>query len=292
MVKSNGRPRTLGLLLLAVFCFVFTACPATTWSQETTEDRESQTTENGDSSKAFSSENPLTDFVTRGPEEWTSPKGLHSTLQVMILLTVLSMAPAILLMTTSFVRIIVVLGLLKQALGANQLPPSQVITAIAMFMTILVMTPVWSEVYTEAVQPYTREEISLEEAWNRGVIPVRRFMSRQIDIAGNADDVWLFYEHLPESQRTKAPETYDDVPLQCLIPAFMLSELKISFLIGFQVYLPFLILDIVVSSMTISMGMMMLPPALISLPFKLLLFVLVDGWTLIVGMLLESFGPS
>jgi flagellar biosynthetic protein FliP len=215
---------------------------------------------------------------------------MHSTLQVMLLLTVLSMAPAILLMTTSFVRIIVVLGLLKQALGANQLPPSQVITAIAMFMTLLVMTPVWTEIYTDAIQPYTREEIGLEDAWNRGVTPVREFMSRQIDLAGNDDDVWLFYEYLPESQKTKAPETYDDVPLQVLIPAFMLSELKTAFLIGFQVYLPFLILDVVVSSVTISMGMMMLPPAMVSLPFKLLLFVLVDGWTLIVGMLLESFG--
>jgi flagellar biosynthetic protein FliP len=236
-------------------------------------------------------ENPISNFITAGPEQWTSPKGLHSTLQIMLLLTVLSMAPAILLMTTSFVRIIVVMGLLKQALGANQLPPSQVITAIALFMTILLMTPVWTEVYTEAIVPYTQEEIGLEQAWNRGAQPVRAFMSRQIDIAGNADDVWLFYEYLPESQKTKTPETYDDVPLQVLIPAYMLSELKTAFLIGFQVYLPFLILDIVVSTITISIGMMMLPPAMISLPFKLLLFVLVDGWTLVVGMLLESFGP-
>jgi flagellar biosynthetic protein FliP len=246
--------------------------------------------ENG-TAAAAGDNNAITEFITSGPEKWTSPQGLHSTLQVMLLLTVLSMAPAILLMTTSFVRIIVVLGLLKQALGANQLPPSQVITAIAMFMTLLVMTPVWSEVYTEAIQPYTQEEIGLEDAWNRGVKPVRQFMSRQIDVANNSDDVWLFYEYLPASQKTKTPETYDDVPLQALIPAFMLSELKTSFLIGFQVYLPFLILDIVVSSVTISMGMMMLPPSMVSLPFKLLLFVLVDGWTLIVGMLLESFGP-
>lgn len=254
------------------------------FAQETTADRSAAATPVGD--------NALSEFITSGPEKWTSPQGMHSTLQVMLLLTVLSMAPAILLMTTSFVRIIVVLGLLKQALGANQLPPSQVITAIAMFMTLLVMTPVWTEVYTNSIQPYTREEIGLEDAWNRGVQPVRQFMSRQIDLAGNDDDVWLFYEYLPESQRTDAPETYDDVPLQVLIPAFMLSELKTAFLIGFQVYLPFLILDIVVSSVTISMGMMMLPPAMISLPFKLLLFVLVDGWTLIVGMLMESFGSG
>jgi flagellar biosynthesis protein FliP len=270
-------------VLIALTLSILSPCWA--WSQETTEDRAAATA-------APEASNALTEFVTSGPEKWTSPQGMHSTLQVMLLLTVLSMAPAILLMTTSFVRIIVVLGLLKQALGANQLPPSQVISAIAMFMTLLVMTPVWTEVYTEAIQPYTREEIGLEEAWSRGVMPVREFMSRQIDIAGNDDDVWLFYEHLPESQKTKAPETYDDVPLQVLVPAFMLSELKTAFLIGFQVYLPFLILDIVVSSVTISMGMMVLPPAMVSLPFKLLLFVLVDGWTLIVGMLMESFGGS
>lgn len=269
--------------ILAVVFALALACPATAWSQETTAERTAAGTPEPAS-------NPITDFVTSGPEKWTSPQGMHSTLQVMLLLTVLSMAPAILLMTTSFVRIIVVLGLLKQALGANQLPPSQVITAIAMFMTVLVMTPVWTEVYTDAIQPYTREEISLEEAWNRGVMPVRGFMSRQIDIAGNDDDVWLFYEYLPESQKTKAPETYDDVPLQVLIPAFMLSELKTSFLIGFQVYLPFLILDVVVSSVTISMGMMMLPPAMISLPFKLLLFVLVDGWALVIRALVGSYG--
>jgi flagellar biosynthetic protein FliP len=276
------------LVVLLATALLLVVIPASAWPQETSSGTTSAATSASDSG---SGNNAITEFVTSGPEKWTSPQGLHSTLQVMILLTVLSMAPAILLMTTSFVRIIVVLGLLKQALGANQLPPSQVITAIAMFMTLLVMTPVWSEVYTESIQPYTREEIGLEEAWNRGVMPVRQFMSRQIDVAGNSDDVWLFYEYLPESQKTKTPETYDDVPLQALIPAFMLSELKTSFLIGFQVYLPFLILDIVVSSVTISMGMMMLPPAMVSLPFKLLLFVLVDGWTLIVGMLLESFGP-
>src|SRR5690606_8969535 len=130
---------------------------------------------------------------------------------------------------------------------------------------------------------------SLEEAWNAGVRPVRQFMSRQIEIAGNSDDIWLFYEYLPAE--TPTPQTYDDVPLTVLLPAFMLSELKTAFLIGFQIYLPFLILDLVISSVTISMGMMMLPPVMVSLPFKLILFVLVDGWRLVVGMLLESFAP-
>ncbi|HUE73786.1 MAG TPA: flagellar type III secretion system pore protein FliP [Pirellulaceae bacterium] len=238
---------------------------------------------------------PATDAVSEllrgGPQEWTSPQRLSSTLQVLLLLTVLSLAPAVLLMTTSFVRIIVVLGLLKQALGTQQLPPSQVMTALAMFMTLLVMTPTWTEVYSESIGPYSRGEIvSPEEAWNVGVMPIKRFMSRQIELADNSDDVWLFYEYLPESREGVPPETYEEVPLAALLPAFMLSELKVSFLIGFQIYLPFLILDMVVSSVTISMGMMMLPPVLISLPLKLLLFVLVDGWNLVVGMLLQSFG--
>lgn len=235
------------------------------------------------------------DFLQAGPEVWTSPEGLSSALQIMLLLTVLSMAPAILLMTTSFVRIIVVLGLLRQALGIQQLPPSQVITSIAMFMTLLIMTPVWTEVYDESIRPYTDPaiEMSLAEAWDAGTRPVRRFMSRQIMIAKNDDDIWLFYDYLPEASQTMSEEAsdYADVPLQVLLPAFMLSELKTAFLIGFQIYLPFLILDIVVASVTISMGMLMLPPVMISLPFKLLLFVLVDGWRLVIGMLLESFAP-
>ena len=237
---------------------------------------------------------PLVEALRGGPESWTKPERLSSTLQVMLLLTVLSLAPAILLMTTSFVRIVVVLGLLRQAIGTQQLPPSQVMTTLALFMTLLVMGPTWSEVYSYSIKPYSRGEITDPEvAWNRGVVPLKQFMSRQIDLAGNSDDVWLFYEYLPESQRSAIPpETYEEVPLIVLLPAFMLSELKIAFLIGFQIYLPFLILDLVVSSVTISMGMMMLPPVMISLPLKLLLFVLVDGWTLIVGMLLESFAAS
>jgi flagellar biosynthetic protein FliP len=235
-----------------------------------------------------------------GPADWTSPKGLASTLQVMLLLTIVSLAPAILLMTTGFVRIIVVLGLLRQALGTQQLPPSQVVTSIALFMTLLLMAPVWTQTYQQGVRPYTNNEISLNEAFQRGVDPVRRFMAHQIQRTQNDDDVYLFLRYLPEEidpQTGKAPEYvyYDpqegekEVPLVALLPAFMLSELKTAFLIGFQIYLPFVILDIVVASVTISMGMLMLPPVLISLPFKLLLFVLVDGWRLVVEMLLESF---
>ncbi|MCA9249006.1 MAG: flagellar type III secretion system pore protein FliP [Planctomycetales bacterium] len=234
------------------------------------------------------------------PEKWTSPEGLTSTIQVMLLLTVISLAPAILLMTTSFVRIVVVLGLLRQALGTQQLPPSQVITSIAMFMTLLIMTPVWTETYEQGIRPYTQREISLSDAWTAGTLPIRRFMADQIRRTENDEDVYLFLSYLrdepvdsagnrPDYVYYGAKEGQREVPLRALVPAFMLSELKTAFLIGFQIYLPFVILDIVVASVTISMGMMMLPPVLVSLPFKLLLFVLVDGWHLVVDMLMQSF---
>jgi flagellar biosynthesis protein FliP len=190
------------------------------------------------------------------------------------------------LMTTCYVRIVVVLSLLRQALGTQNLPPTQVITTLALFLTLLIMSPVWKQVYDESVVPYTQHKIGGEQAWNSGVAPVRRFMSMQIEHAQNTDDVLLFMGYLPKHE---APKTYDDVPLQALLPAFMLSELKTAFLIGFKIYLPFLILDMVVASVMVSMGMLMVPPSMVSLPFKLLLFVLVDGWRLVVGMLLQSF---
>jgi flagellar biosynthetic protein FliP len=233
-----------------------------------------------------------TSFLLSGPEKWTSREGLSSSLQILILLTVLSLAPAVLLMTTCYVRIIIVLGLLRQALGTGQLPPSQVITSIALFMTLFIMTPVWNEVYTKAIAPYTAEgsTMTMEEAWEAGIEPMHRFMSRQIDMAGNDDDVLLFFHYY--SPNATEPSSFEEVPLRVLLPAYMLSELKTAFLMGFQIFLPFLLIDLVVAAVTISMGMMMLPPAMISLPFKLLLFVLIDGWHLVIGMLLESFGTQ
>ncbi len=228
----------------------------------------------------------LPEGLTAGPKSWTSPEGLGSSLQVMLLLTVLSLAPAALLMTTCFVRIVVVLSLLRQAIGTQNLPPTQVITTLSLFLTLLIMTPVWKQVYDDAVVPYTQHQIGAEQAWDAGVAPIRRFMSMQIERTQNTEDVWLFMSYLPNRA---TPASYDDVPLQALLPAFMLSELKTAFLIGFQIYLPFLILDMVVASVMVSMGMLMVPPVLVSLPFKLLLFVLVDGWRLVVGMLLQSF---
>lgn len=225
-----------------------------------------------------------------GPEKWTSPEGLSSTIEMGLLLAVLSLAPAVMLMTTCFIRIAVVLGLLRQALGAQNLPPSQVMTSLSIFLTLLIMWPVWKQTYDKAIVPYTHKQgITIDEAWQRGTKPIRKFMSDQIDRCGNGADVRLFCKYLPAG--SMEPQNYDDVPLVALVPAYMLSELKTAFLIGFQIYLPFVILDLVIASVTIGMGMLMLPPGIISLPFKLLLFVLVDGWHLVAKMLFDSFQP-
>ncbi len=283
MIRPSLAIRLLALLI-PVVAVAITAAP--TWGQEATPSQAPVLLER----EAVAIPAETLELLGGGPEQWTSPEGLSSSLQVMLLLTVLSLAPAILLMTTCYVRIIIVLGLLRQAIGLQSLPPSQVMTSVAMFMTLFVMAPVWMRVYEESIQPYTDEsvEMSLEEAYRAGAIPVREFMARQIDITGNHDDVHLFYQYMDPD--APLPSGFEDVPMRVLLPAFILSELKTAFLMGFQIYLPFLIVDLVVASVTISMGMLMLPPQVVSLPFKLLLFVLVDGWTLVVQMLMDSFG--
>ncbi len=232
-------------------------------------------------------------------DQMLSPQGMTSTLKLLLLMTVLSLAPSILIMTTCFIRFVVVMGLLRQALGTQQLPPNQVLIGLCLFLTMMVMAPVWHEAYDNGIRPYTSPEsgsqsISLETAFQRTVAPIRNFMSGQISRAENDDAVFMFLEFQRPAPGTQAardykePANFEEVPLTVLLPAYIMSELKTSFLIGFQIYLPFLIIDMVISSILISMGMMMLPPVLISLPFKLLLFVMIDGWYLIVGMLLES----
>ena len=222
-------------------------------------------------------------------EDWLQPSQATSSLRTIGLLSILSLAPAIALMTTSYVRVAIVLTLLRQGLGAQGLPSNQMISALALFISATIMSPVWTKVYDEAIAPYSDPaiEMELDEALQVGVQPIRKFMSDQISRLGNDDDILLFYQYLPEGN--SLPATYEDVPLSALVPAFMLSELKTAFLMGFQIYLPFLVLDILVASVTVSMGMFMLPPAYVSLPFKLLLFVMVDGWHLLVEMLLKSF---
>ena len=223
--------------------------------------------------------------------EATSPGGIWPSIKVGLLLAVLSLAPAIILMTTCYVRVVVVLTLLRQAFGGQQLPPMQVITALSLFLTMLIMAPVWNQVKTESIDPYTRDQspISWEEAWQRGIEPVKHFMVSQIKASGNTDSVAVFYKHLPDAG--PPPSTLEQVPVNVLLPAFLISELKVAFLLGFQIFLPFLVLDLVVSSVTVSSGMMMMPPTMVSFPLKLILFVMVDGWNLVIGMLLQSFAP-
>ena len=218
----------------------------------------------------------------------SSRENFSAALQIVVLLTVLSLAPAILIMMTSFTRIIIVLSLLRQALGTQQLPPNQVLIGLSMFMTFLVMGPTWQRVNNEALRPYLDGRIEQPDALARAAVPVREFMIGQIMKAENEKDVFMFMEFA----REKPPRQWDDVKLTTLVPAFMLSELKTAFYLGFKIYLPFLIIDIVISTVLISMGMMMLPPVMISLPFKLLLFVLVDGWSLITRGLMGTFAVT
>jgi flagellar biosynthetic protein FliP len=215
----------------------------------------------------------------------TRRENAGSALQLVALLSVLSIAPAILLMVTSFTRIIIVLSLLRQALGAQQLPPNQVLAGLAVFMTVLIMGPTWQRVNNEALQPYLRGEMDQTTALAKGIGPMRQFMAKQIENAGNDRDVDVF----TDAAKLPRATSWDEVPTTALIPAFMLSELKVAFSMGFRIFLPFLIIDLVVSTILVSMGMMMLPPVLVSLPFKLLMFVMVDGWRLITTGLIGSF---
>jgi flagellar biosynthetic protein FliP len=207
---------------------------------------------------------------------------------MLVLLTILTISPSIMIMTTSYIRVMTVLAILRQAVGPNQLPPSQVLTALSLFGTFLVMMPVWSEVYIEAVLPFQERRIGLETAWNKAEKPIRTFMAAQIERCGNTDTVLSFLGYIHE-YKTPQTLTWRNMPWAAMLPGFMLSELKTAFIIGFQVYLPFLVLDMIISSVMVSMGMMMLPPVIISLPFKLMLFVLMDGWELVIMMLLDSF---
>lgn len=224
-------------------------------------------------------------------EDWFGKDRVTNTMALFLILTVLSLAPAIVIMTTSFVRIVIVLSITRQALGTQSLPPNSVLTTLALFMTYFVMSPTLSAMYRNAVVPYSEGTIDSRALATNLITPMRDYMATQIELTRNADDVFLFAEYSREVDPDSI-QTYDDVPLSVLLPAYLLSELRTAFLIGFQLFLPFLVIDMAISSILVSMGMMMLPPVLISLPFKLLLFVLVDGWTLLAETLLVSLDPS
>lgn len=221
---------------------------------------------------------PFLDFI----RTTNTPGEVSLTLQIIAALTVLSLAPSILIMMTSFIRIIVVLSFVRNSLGLQQVPPSQVLIGLALFITYFVMAPVFSDINKNALQPYLREEISFQEAFERAQKPLRDFMFRQT----REKDLALFLHYARMQDQVK---TLDDVPTYVLIPAFIISELKTAFQMGFMIFIPFLVIDMVVASTLMSMGMLMLPPVMISLPFKILLFVMVDGWNLVIGSLLSSF---
>jgi len=211
----------------------------------------------------------------------SSPENVSTSVKLVLLLPVLSIAPGILILMTCFTRIVVVLSFTRTALATQQMPPNQVLIGLALFMTFFIMAPTFQEVNNEALTPLFNNEINLEQAYDAAVVPVKEFMSnhtRQKDLA-------LFLEY----GGVDRPESIQDIPLTALVPAFAISELKTAFQIGFMIFIPFLVIDMVVASVLMSMGMMMLPPVMISLPFKILLFVLVDGWYLVVKSLLQSF---
>lgn len=210
-----------------------------------------------------------------------NPQELSSSLQILFLLTILSLAPAILVMTTSFTRIIIVLSFMRNALATQQTPPNQVLIGLALFLTFFIMAPTWSQINRDALQPYMESKISQEQAYDKAVKPLRDFMFKQT----REKDLALFIK----LSNLKRPKTYDDVPTYVLVPSFIISELKTAFQIGFILFIPFIVIDLIVASSLMSMGMLMLPPMMISLPFKILLFVMVDGWHLLVRSLIMSY---
>lgn len=209
------------------------------------------------------------------------PGAVVDTLKIIILITILSIAPAILVMMTSFTRIVIVFSFIRNALATQQMPPNQVLIGLALFLTFFVMAPTFSEINQQALQPFLNGELTQEEAFERAAYPMKEFMAKQT----REKDLNLFLNYMEAEE----PQSIEEIPLVALIPAFAISELKTAFQIGFMIFVPFLVIDMVVASVLMAMGMMMLPPVMISLPFKILLFVLVDGWYLVVKSLLISF---
>jgi len=229
----------------------------------------------------LAAQNPVLPKLKLSLDNEQKPGEVAVSLQILLFITLLSLAPAFMIMMTSFTRIAVVLSFLRHALGTQQSPPTQIMIGLAIFLTFFIMAPVWNEVNTEALQPYKNGEIEQKEALTKAVAPIRNFMFRQT----REKDLALFVN----MAKMEKPETQEDIPIHVLIPSFVVSELRIAFQIGFLLYVPFLMLDLIIASVLMSMGMMMLPPIMISLPFKLLLFVLIDGWNLIIGSIVAGF---
>lgn len=233
------------------------------------------------SSGAFASSIPNIGFEVTANDD---PQAVVSSIQIVVLLSILTLAPSILIMMTCFTRFIIVFSFLRKALSLQQTPPNQVIIGLALFMTFFVMAPVFSEVNENAVQPYISQEISQEQAFDNAVAPIKSFMLRQV----RSKDLALFINLSGDEVDINSEEDYENIGMTNVIPAFMLSEIKRGFEIGFMLFIPFIVIDMVVASTLMALGMMMLPPVMISLPFKILIFILVDGWNLIVQTLITS----
>jgi flagellar biosynthetic protein FliP len=225
--------------------------------------------------------NPSLPSLSVSMAQTENPEEVANVLQIVFLITILSIAPSILIMMTSFVRIVIVLSFIRRALGINTMPPDQILVALSLFLTFFIMSPVLTEINDEALQPYLNEELSWDDGIARAGAPMKDFMLRQV----HEKDVAL----LLRISDTDVPDTPEELSFSVLIPSFMISELKTAFIIGFIIFVPFVVLDMIVASVLLSMGMMMLPPIMISLPFKIILFVLVDGWNLIIKELVTSF---
>lgn len=236
------------------------------------------------SSNVFSQSNPTAipfPKINLGIGTAQNGNDVSVTLQILLLMTVLSLAPSIVIMTTSYLRIIIVFSFLKSALGTQQMPPSQLLAGVALFITFFIMAPTWSKVNDDALKPLMDNKLNVQQAYDKGIEPIRQFMFKNT----RDEDLELFIGLSKQAR----PNTRYDVPTYILIPAFVLSELRAGFTMGFFLFIPFIMIDMIVSSILMSMGMMMMPPMMISLPFKILLFILVDGWNLIVGSLIRSF---
>ncbi len=272
----KGFRSAIIVVLLAVGILML--CGDRTAYAQTASDTVTRTTEES-GNNLTGSLGPL-DFTLNTDED---ANGLSSTLQILLVLTVISIAPSILIMVTSFTRIIIVLHFVRAAMGTSTTPPNQVLVGLSLFLTFFIMSPVFTQINTEAIKPLSEGSITQEEAFEAGLSPIRDFMLDQL--SGHEKDIRLFMD----IANISTVETVDEIPITVIIPAFIINELRSAFIIGFLIYIPFLVIDMVVASTLMSMGMMMLPPAMISMPFKILLFIIADGWNLVIGELVQTF---
>ena len=284
-IQKKAHPISIRVVfLLAILCILTFFCSTVIYVQAAPVDSKSDISEaNGSSQAEVQDPDSPQDFQFNITSN-AGNSSLSASMRMLLVLTLLSLAPFLLVMVTSFTRIIVVLHFVRSALGTQTSPPNQVLIGIALFLTLFIMAPVMSEVNSECIQPYDQGKITQEEALNAGMKPIRKFMFEQT----SRKDIRLFME-IEKKSNDVSVNNEDEIPTLVLIPAFMISELRTAFIIGFLIYLPFIVIDMVVASTLMSMGMMMLPPTTISMPFKILLFVLADGWNLVIGQLVKTF---